>query len=135
MDTRNIIHGLMSNYWRLENEQLHLKVATLNTQVDQLAANVCEQNVFIARLQSDILYYQRLTAAYRRHERVLINRHGQHVMFRRNEQGVFVAAEDILEGEELQTDEEDPEATARRLGFESDSDYESDDLMTMLMGE
>lgn len=135
MDSRNIVHGLMTNFWKEENEHLHNKVGVLNSQIDKLAGNVCEQNAFIARLQSEILYYQRLTSSYRRNERVLIDRNGRHVMYRRNDEGIFVAATDTLEGEDIQTDNEDPEEIARRLGFESDSDYESDDLMTMLMGE
>jgi len=135
MDTRNIIHGLMSNHWREENEALVSYIAKKNAQINKLADTVCEQNVLIARLQSDILFYQRLIATYRENERVLINRHGDPVIFRRNAEGVFVEATNVLEEEELQTEDEDPAETARRLGFDSDSDYQSDDLMDMLMGE
>jgi len=135
-DKANIVEFLLQNYYIKENEALQLQINWLqvilfdkNRELSEAAELLSEANRRISSMQSDILYYQRVIAAQRRNERILIDRQGTHHVFRRNAHGAFVPENQVTDSSS--TDSE----FARQLGFESDSDTESDDLMTMLMGE
>ena len=134
-DKANIVEFLLKNYYIKENEALQLQINYLqvllfdkNRELESGVELLAEANRRIASMQSDILYYQRVVAAQRRNERILIDRQGQHHVFRRNANGAFVPEDQI---DSSSTDSE----FARSLGFDTDSDTESEDLMTMLMGE
>lgn len=132
-DKANIVEFLLKNYYIKENEALQLQVNYLqvllfdkNRELDGAAELLSEANQRIASMQSDILYYQRVIAAHRRNERILIDREGNRHVFRRNSNGAFVPEDQV---DTSSTDSE----FARQLGFD-DSDTESEDLMTQLMG-
>lgn len=135
-DKANIVEFLLKNYYIKENEALQEQINYLqvllfdkNRQLAEGADLLSEANRRISSMQSDILYYQRVVAAQRRNERILIDRQGNHHLFRRNANGAFVPAEEV-------TDSSTDSEFARQLGFDdSDSDSESEDLMTMLMGQ
>lgn len=132
-DKANIVEFLLQNYYIKENEALQLQVNYLQVLLfdknRELETARSAANNRIASMQSDILYYQRVIAAQRRNERILIDRSGNHHLFRRNRNGAFVPEDQV---DSSSTDSE----FARQLGFDdSDSDSESDDLMTMLMGQ
>lgn len=132
-DKANIVEFLLQNYYIKENEALQLQVNYLqvllfdkNRELETAAELISDANNRIASMQSDILYYQRVIAAQRRNERILIDRSGHHHVFRRNRNGAFVPEDQV---DNSSTDSE----FARELGFD-DSDTESEDLMTQLMG-
>ena len=133
-DKANIVEFLLQNYYIKENEALQLQnnwyqviLFDKNRELSDAAQLLNEANRRISSMQSDILYYQRVIAAQRRNERILIDRQGNQHVFRRNANGAFVPEDQI---ETSSTDSE----FARQLGFDTDSDTESDDLMAELMG-
>ena len=132
-DKANIVEFLLQNYYIRENEALQQQVNWLqvllfdkNKELREAGEVLNDANARIASMQSDILYYQRVIAAQRRNERILIDRQGNSHVFRRNRQGAFVPEDQV------DSDSTDSEF-ARQLGFD-DSDTESDDFMTSLMG-
>ena len=134
MSNPHLVEELMANFWRMENEALTIKTTVLERHLDNLTARLLEANYHIDRLQSDLLHYRRALQLHRQNERVIVDRNGRHTLFRRNAQGVFVPVESMVESDISEPDEEDVRETARRLGFETDSEYDSDDIMTELMG-
>jgi hypothetical protein len=134
-DKVNIVEFLLQNYYIKENEALQEQVNYLqvllfdkNRELETMADILSEANRRIASMQSDVVYYQRVIAAQRRNERILIDRQGNHHMFRRNRNGAFVPVENVSDSS---TDTE----VNRQLDLENidDSDSDSDDIMTLLM--
>ena len=133
-DKVNIVEFLLQNYYIKENEALQEQVNYLqvllfdkNRELETMADLLSEANRRIASMQSDIVYFQRVIAAQRRNERILIDRQGNHHMFRRNRNGAFVPVENVSDSS---TDTE----VARQLEYDNnDSDSDSDDIMTLLM--
>ncbi len=129
MDKPAIVDFLLSNFWRKENERLVIRNRLLEKEAERLASVLSDRNTDIALLQRRIRFLNRGYRRLQQRERVLVNQHGEHVLFRRNNSGVFVQVE------EDETETEDPEEIARRLGFEGASDDDSDEeLMSRLLG-
>jgi predicted RNase H-like nuclease (RuvC/YqgF family) len=67
MDKQELVEFLLKNYYIQENEAQQLQINWLqvtlynkNKEIESLSRNINQLNNTIARLQTDILYYQRL---------------------------------------------------------------------------
>ena len=93
-----------------------------------LRAVIQQQRIQMQRqrvqLQARTRVLQQLRIQYER-QRILIRIENELYVFQRDGDGVFTFADQ----------EEPPEDIARRLGFDSDSDTESEDLLDRLMNE
>jgi hypothetical protein len=137
MDIPNIINTCLKEFYINENNELHKVwsyyqnlVRVLEKENMALAHQLSQRNQHIASLQEDI---ERLS-----NRRVLVDIQGSLHIFRRNNEGIYVMVpeepDSDTESDNILNNSEEAEEIARRLGFESDSEYESDDLMTRLMG-
>lgn len=139
-DKPAIVNFLLSNHYIKENHALENETALLKERITQLqmenrtlTRRITSRNHQIAileeRLQFNEYHYERSLQM----QRILVSIDGSSHIFRRNNHGVFVQVE--ADPDETDTEvEEEPQAIARRLGFETDSDgYISDDLMRSLL--
>lgn len=130
---------LMSNTYKKQNELLskHLENIeenyllkceenkTICVLYDQLVQLLSARNRQINQLQRQIRVLKR------RSRRVLINHHGQRMTYERDNDGVY---QPLQRDEETTESEEEPEAIARRLFSDYDSDTSDVDLLDRLMG-
>ncbi len=138
-DKGNIINEVLKEWYIEENLALtrlnanyQMLVRRLEGQIVALAHQVSTRNYHISRLQDQIVH-----STVR--QRVLVDLNGSLHIFQRNADGIYIQVPEDVDDDETDSEnifeDEDPHDIARRLGFESDSEYESDDLMDRLMGE
>lgn len=149
-DKPAIINFLISNHYIKENHVLDSQNTALQQKITQLqmenrtlTRRITSRNHQIAILEERIQFSQFIHERQMRMQRILVAIDNACHVFRRNNEGVFVQAqegddeteeEDITETEPQS--EEEAEAIARRLGFETDSEgYISDDLMRSLLDD
>lgn len=146
-DKPAIVNFLLSNHYIKENHALELDNALLQDKVKQLqienrtlTRRITSRNHQIAILEERIQFNEFHHERQMRMQRILVSVDGSCHVFRRNEDGVFIQVPedpDETDEEDITQEprsEEEAEAIARRLGFESDSDgYISDDLMRSLL--
>lgn len=147
-DKPAIVNFLLSNHYIKENHALELDNALLQDKIKKLqmenrvlTRRITSRNHQIGILEERIQFNEYHYERQMRMQRILVSVDGACLIFRRNEDGIFTQVpedadetddEDITETEPRS--EEEAEAIARRLGFESDSDgYISDDLMRSLL--
>ena len=134
MDTCEIIKHCLKEFFMQENYNLNKLIAyyqnltrRLQQQIMQLTTQINARNQRIATLQQQIGIRFRIP--------VRIN--GEIYVFERAHDGIY----QIIDEDETDTDEEmfgneeEIQNIARRLGFESESEYESDNTIDLLMGD
>lgn len=146
VDHGEIVRYALEQYFIVENsglyrviDNLNIEIRRLKRQVSRLSRTCSRRNQVIAELENRLVFLNSDFEQRLRMQRILVNVDNALYVFQRNADNVFEQVPEDPDETESETEfdppaEEEALETARRLGFEDDSDgYISDDLMRSLL--